>query len=161
MVASVAAGGGGGGIRHRAGQSLRVASASCQILLMGKILASTSHFNGSSNEFQAERASRKGVRVDGFVLVVRGPVRSGLSCEKTTKKRSVRVCVCWLEGYDVVAHQSSPNGRHVAPIVRVLVLGERDGKTTGSRKSSDHLWLGVGCNGRSLSACFGPCMLCL
>ena len=76
------------------------------------------------------------------MLVVRGPVRSGLSCEKATKKRSVCACVCWLEGYDVVAHQSSPNGRHVAPIMRVLVLGERDGKTTGSRKSLDHLWVG-------------------
>jgi len=54
----------------------------------------------------------------------------------------VCACVCWLEGYDVVAHQSSPNGRHVAPIMRVLVLGERDGKTTGSRKSLDHLWVG-------------------
>ena len=127
----MAAGGGGGGIRHRAGQSLRVASASCQILLMGKFLASTSHFNGSSNESRESQ----GCESRCVVLVVRGPVRSGLSCEKTTKKRSVCACVCWLEGYDIVAHQSSPNGRHVAPIMRVLVLGERDGKTTGSRKS--------------------------
>ena len=66
------------------------------------------------------------------MLVVRGPVRSGLSCEKATKKRSVCACVCWLEGYDVVAHQSSPNGRHVAPIMRVLVLGERDGKRSSA-----------------------------